>query len=66
MDEKDQQDHEVDRLMRRAEDLGHDPERVARAVGHRQPPVIEGQPVVEIERPRWFGAAAARRFARRS
>jgi hypothetical protein len=66
MDKQDRQDHEVERLMRRAEDLGHDPERVARAVGHLQPPPIEAQPVAEIVPRRWFGAAAARRFARRT
>ncbi len=66
MDGQEQDRQDVERLMRRAAELGHDPERVARAVNHHPPPPIEYQPVMEFERRSWFGARVARRFARRS
>lgn len=67
MDKKDQEGHEVERLMRRAEELGHDPQRVARALNHPPPPPVEYQPTMEFtERQSWFGARVARRLARRS
>lgn len=66
MDVEDQDRHLVERIMRRAEEMGHDPERVARALKHRPRAQIEYQPVMEVEERSWFGARAARRFARRS
>ena len=67
MDKQDQDRHDVERLMRRAEALGHDPQRVARALAHHAPPPVEYQPTMEFvaQRPR-LGARVARRFARRS
>lgn len=67
MDKKDQDRHEVERLMRRAENLGHDPQRVARALDHAPPPPVEYQPTMQFaERRSWFGARVARRLVRRS
>lgn len=67
MNEKDKERQDVDWIMRRASELGHDPARVERALNHRPPPSVEYQPVVEVEAPRrWFGARAAQRLARRS
>jgi hypothetical protein len=67
MDKQDQERHEVERLMRRAEELGHDPQRVARALGHAAPPQAEYQATMKfVERRSWFGARVARRLARRS
>lgn len=67
MDEKDQGRHEIERLMRRAEELGHDSRRVARALNHPPPPRAEYQATMKFaERQSWFGARVARRLARRS
>ena len=67
MDSQDQERHEVERIVRRAAEMGHDPERVARALDHHAPAAVESQPVMAFEEGRpWFGARAARRFARRS
>ncbi len=67
MDKKDQDLHEVERLMRRAEELGHDPQRVARALGHAAPRPVEYQPTMKfVEHQSWFGARVVRRVARRS
>ena len=48
MDEKDQDRHGVERLMRRAEETGHDPQRVARALDHAPSPQAEYQPTMKI------------------
>lgn len=67
MDRQDQDRHAVERLMRRAEDLGHDPQRVARALDHATPPQVEYQATVKFdERQSQLGARVARRLARRS
>ena len=67
MVEKDQGRHEIERLLRRVEELGHDPQRVARALGHSPPPQVEYQATTEFtERRSWFGAGVARRLAGRS
>jgi hypothetical protein len=66
MDRQEQERQDVERIMRRAAELGYDPERVARALDHRPPRPVEYQPVVELERQSWFAARVTRRFARRS
>ena len=67
MDKKDQDRHEVERLMRRAQELGHDPQRVARALGHSPRPQVEYQPTMKFtERQSSFGARVGRRLTRRS
>ena len=66
MDRQEQERHDVERLMRRAAELGYDPERVACALDHRPLPSVEYQPVVEFERQPRFMARVTRRFARRS
>ena len=66
MDRPEQDRHDVERLMRRAAELGYDPERVACALDHRPLPQVEDQPVVEFERQSRFTARLTRRFARRS
>ncbi len=66
MDTKDQGRHEIERLMRRAEELGHDPQRVARALDHAPSPHAEYQSTMKFtQRQSWFGARIARRLARR-
>ena len=66
MDSQDQERHSVERIMRRAAALGHDPERVGRALNRGPDAPVEYQPVMEVEPRSWFGVRAARRFARRS
>ena len=52
MDQKDQDRHGVERLMRRAQEAGHDPQRVARALGHAAAGQAEYQPTMDFtERP---------------
>jgi hypothetical protein len=41
---------EIDRIMRKAQALGEDPQRVARALGHRDREPAELQAVQEVER----------------
>ncbi len=60
------EDHEVERILRRAESLGHDPQRVARALDHYPPAPAERQAVMEVERRPAFSRFVARAFARRS
>lgn len=67
MDKKDQDRQDVDRLIRRAEELGHDPRRVARALDHAPLPQAEKQPTMKLtERQSWFGVRVARRIPGRS
>lgn len=67
MERQEEERRDVERIMRRAQELGHDPERVARALDQPPPAAIEYQPVMELdERRARFGARLARRFARRS
>jgi hypothetical protein len=66
MDGQDQERQDVEWIMRRAAELGHDPARVARALDHRPLPPTARQAVMTVERRAWFGARAARRSARRS
>ena len=56
----------VERIMRKAEDMGLDPQRVARALQHDPPPPTEHQATEEPQRRSVFGRNAARRFARPS
>lgn len=65
MDRQDQERHEVGRIMRRAADLGHDPRRVARALGYGPPPRVEYQPVERVVR-RFRPSGALSRLRRRS
>ena len=65
MDSQDQERQRVERIMRRAAEMGHDPGRVAQALNHQPSAPIEYQAVMEVEQRPWFGARAARRFARR-
>ena len=68
MDTQEQERRDVERLMRRAAELGYDPERVARAVDRRPAPPVEYQAVMEAEpaRPASLGARLTRRLARRA
>lgn len=62
---EDAERHEVERIMRAAEALGHDPGRVARALHHAPLQPAAAQHTMDLRRPvvsRWF----ARGFARRS
>ncbi len=65
MERQEQARQDVERIMRRAAELGYDPERVARALDHRPLPPVEYQPVVEFERRSRLAARVTRRFARR-
>jgi hypothetical protein len=49
-DRSDQQTQEIERIMRRAEQLGMDPQRVAVALGYYRPPIA--YQTVERLRPR--------------
>ena len=66
MEEREQQRQEVERLMRRASGLGHDPQRVARALSHPPLPPTEPQAVVEVQQRQWLGVRVARRLTRRA
>ena len=66
MDTQDEARQDVERIMRRAEALGYDPARVARALEHDPLPPVQLQPVMELRRQSWLGAQMTRRFARRS
>ena len=57
---------EVERILRRAESLGHDPQRVARALDHAPPGPVARQAVMELERRPAISRFLARAFARRS
>lgn len=59
---EDAERHEVERIMRAAEDLGHDPQRVARALDHSPLAPLPLQRTVEVRRRPVIG----RFFARRS
>ena len=51
---------QVENIMRRAEQLGHDPERVAAALGQRPARPVESPPVTKTgEHDSSFGAARA-------
>lgn len=56
----------TERTMRRAESMGLDPQRVARALDHGAPGAPEYQAVAEVEPRSWFERAVSRRFARSS
>ena len=62
---EDAERQEIERIMRAAEALGHDPSRVARALDHPplEPPAL--QRTVEVKR-RPLARFLARAFARRS
>ena len=64
MDSQDQERHDSERIIRRAEELGHDPNRVARAMRHAQPEPAEQQPVMEVRQDSRIGARMARLFTR--
>ena len=66
MDRHDQARQEIERIMRRAAEIGYDPARVAPAMDHRPAVPIDDQAVMAVERQSWFGALVARRLARRS
>ena len=54
---------QVENIMRRAEQLGHDPERVAAALGQRPARPVESPPVTKTgEHDSSFGARAAQRL----
>ncbi len=66
MDRQDQERQEVDRIMRRAAQLGYDPAQVEWALGHGPAPPTAYQPVMKVESRAWLGARFARRLTRRS
>ncbi len=66
MEREDEGRQDVERMLRRAAELGHDPERVARAVDHHRAPPPATQPVVEVRRRSWLGLRTARLLGRRS
>jgi hypothetical protein len=52
---------DIERIMRKAEALGEDPQRVARALGHRDREPVELQAVQEVERQSWLSRLLAKR-----
>lgn len=60
MDEHEERRQKDERILRRAEAAGIDPQRVARAIRYRPSPPVEMQEVVEVERSRSFGVRLAR------
>ena len=62
--ERDRQ--EIERIMRRAEALGQDPLRVARALGHADRGPAELQAVQEVKRQFWLTRILARRSTAQS
>lgn len=62
----DDERHEVERIMRAAEAMGHDPGRVARALDHFPLERVALQPTVEVRRRPAVAQLLARAFARRS
>jgi hypothetical protein len=66
MTDRDAERHEVERIMRAAEALGHDPERVARALDHAPAEPVERQAIAQLKRPRVLARLLSRGFARRS
>lgn len=65
MERQEDERQDVERIMRRAAELGHDPQRVARALRHRSLPPAEPQPTMRLERRSSVGARAIRRVTRR-
>jgi hypothetical protein len=65
MDHHDAAHQDVERIMRRAEAIGHDPQRVAHALDHRPLRAAAVQPVVDVKRPSAL-RGLARRLARGS
>ena len=63
---EDAERHEVERIMRAAEVLGHDPGRVARALDHSPLEPAALQHTVEVKRRPVIARFVARAFARRS
>ena len=63
---EDDERQEVERIMRTAEGLGHDPGRVARALNHFPLESAPLQPTVEVKRRPAIARFFARAFARRS
>jgi hypothetical protein len=51
MDHQDAAHQDVERIMRRAEAIGLDPQRVAHALDHRPLRAAAAQPVVDVKRP---------------
>ena len=62
----DDERHDVERIMRAAEALGHDPGRVARALSYSPLEPAALQHTVEVKRQPVFTRFFARAFARRS
>jgi hypothetical protein len=56
----------VERIMRRAEAMGLDPERVGRALDHKAPQPTEYQATEDMEPRSRFRRSVAARFARTS
>ena len=50
MERQEDERQDVERIMRRAAELGHDPQRVARALRHRSLPPAEPQPTMRLKR----------------
>ena len=63
---EDAERQEVERIMRAAEALGHDPGRVARALGYAPFEAAALQQTVEVKRRPAVARLFARTFARRS
>lgn len=57
---------EIERIMRRAEALGEDPQRVATALGHTDREPAELQAVEDLERQSWPRRLLAKRSTARS
>jgi hypothetical protein len=57
---------EIERIMRKAEALGEDPQRVAWALGHRHREPAELQAVQEVERQSWLSRFLAKRSMAKS
>ena len=66
MNEHHQDRSDIEQIMRRAAVQGHDPERVARAVGLRPAPPTALDPAGEGAARTSVGARVRRRLARRS
>ena len=62
--ERDRQ--EIERIMRKAEALGHDPLRVARALGHPAREPAELQAVQAVQRQSWLTRLLAKRSSAKS
>jgi phosphoenolpyruvate carboxylase len=63
---EDAERQQVERIMRAAEEHGHDPGRVARALNHAPLAPVAMQHTTEVKRRPAFARFLARGFARRS